>query len=108
MEQNFKIAVPDGCTASIKKQNGYLDALAKESKRWNAEEKRIEDLPRWRAEKGKEYFYILFDGRVEKDADIDYMSDIRCYNAGNYFRTREAAEKVAEQIREILKNSKAE
>ena len=29
------------------------------------------------------------------------------YDFGNYFRTREAAEKVAEQIREIFKNSKA-
>ena len=24
MEQNFKIAVPDGCTASIEQQNGFL------------------------------------------------------------------------------------
>lgn len=30
------------------------------------------------------------------------------YKQGNYFRTREAAERVAEQIREIFKNSKAE
>lgn len=30
------------------------------------------------------------------------------YKSGNYFKTEEAAEKVAEQIREIFKNSKAE
>ncbi len=119
MENNFKIAVPEGCRAEIKQENGFLvvtfepekwepkdgdvcvsdrntififngndgrktalhfalfndgkttyggalngndptgyryateeekqrlfDALAKEGKRWNAEEKRIEDLPR--------------------------------------------------------------
>lgn len=119
MEQNFKISVPEGCTADIKQENGFLvvtfepkewkpkdgdvcvsgrgtififngnsmrktslhcalfkaghitysgalngdnttgyryateeekqrlfDALAKNGKRWNAEEKRIEDLPR--------------------------------------------------------------
>ena len=35
-------------------------------------------------------------------------TDCALYNAGNYFRTREAAEKVAGQIRDIFKNSKAE
>ena len=29
-----------------------FDALAKQGKRWNAEKKQIEDLPRWRAKKG--------------------------------------------------------
>ena len=30
------------------------------------------------------------------------------YTSGNYFKTREAAEKAAKQLREIFKNSKAE
>lgn len=34
--------------------------------------------------------------------------DDKRYNSGNYFKTEKAAEKVAEQIREIFKNSKAE
>lgn len=36
-----------------------------------------------------------------------YKDDER-YNRGNYFKGREAAEKAAEQIREIFKNSKPE
>lgn len=35
-----------------------LDALAKEGKRWNAETKQIEDLPRWRAAHYENYYVI--------------------------------------------------
>lgn len=184
MEQNFKIAVPEGCTASIERQDGFLvisfeqkkeeqwepkdgdicvsnmgtififngkgchktsihfaiflnghttyggslygdntegyryatepekrrlfEGLAKEGKCWNAETKQIEDLPRWRAKKGEEYYYVSSDFDVlfgyENFGEVDY----KAYTFGNYFKTKEAAEKVAEQIREIFKNSKAE
>lgn len=85
-----------------------LDALAKEGKRWNAETKRIEDLPRWRAEKGGFYFYLnsaLVPSMIQ-DFYMDYNDNL--YAFGNYFKTSEAAEKVASQIREIFQNSKAE
>ena len=188
MEQNFKIAVPEGCTADIKQENGFLvvtfepkewepkdgdfiaysfksnnlnigifreqcepgpydlhkdyvtiggnsgeliwgdetfihdymrpateeekqrlfDALAKEGKRWNAEEKRIEDLPRWRANPAEFYFYIDDDFSIGSHSDIRDGADESYYKSGNYFKTREAAEKVADQIREIFKNSEAE
>lgn len=36
-----------------------------------------------------------------------FFDDVR-YESGNYFRTYEAAKKVADQIKEIFKNSKAE
>ena len=85
-----------------------FDALAKEGKRWNAEKKCIEDLPRWRAHYNQTYLYVSLqcDIKVGKEYG-DYIDD-NLYNVGNYFRTREAAEKVAEQIRDIFKNSKAE
>lgn len=180
MEQNFKIAVPDGCTASIKQEEGFVivsfylkkwepkdgdvcvsnkgtififdgnggyktsihaalkecdvyfngelnsdnttgyryateeekkllfDALAKEGKRWNAEEKRIEDFPRWRAKRGRLYYFIAMDSIVLHAEETFNEVDWYRYNFGNYFKTREAAEKVACQIREIFKNSKAE
>ena len=187
MEQNFKIAVPEGCTAYIKQENGFLvvtfepkewkpkdgdvyvtnddgigiynanrdhpegvipcylgltkedvlniwteqytwgfgredtmrpateeekqrlfDALAKEGKRWNAEEKRIEDLPRWRAKMGD--FYFCIEEMLGIGCHAETMDDIdnSFYTSGNYFKTREAAEKVAKQVREIFKESKAE
>ena len=181
MEQNFKIAAPDGCTANIEKKDNFVivtfepekyepkdgdvcvsrkdsififdgngsrktslhfalfkdrgttysgalngdddtgyryateeekqrlfDALAKEGKRWNAEEKRIEDLPRWRALYGDNYYSIGSMLTVDPQTEIGFSTDDKHYYAGNYFKTREAAERAAEKIRKILKESKAE
>lgn len=44
--------------ASEEEKRRLFDALANVGKRWNAEEKRIEDLPRWRANLGDFYFYV--------------------------------------------------
>ena len=85
-----------------------FDALAKAGKRWNAEEKRVEDLPRWRAPYGGYYYYICSDFTIDHQSDVSHHFDDERYSAGNYFRTREAAERVAAQIREIFKNSKTE
>ena len=175
MEQNFKIAVPEGCTAEIKQENGFIvvnfkpdkwepkdgdviafgtkgigifktycstgheeyvafvdklrfgesgwvnhnmrpateeekqrlfDALSKEGKRWNAEEKRIEDLPRWRANLGDFYFYVNETLGVDNHAETKDGIDNSFYTSGNYFKTHEAAEKVAKQIRESLRTRK--
>ena len=182
MEQNFKIAVPEGCTVNIEKKDNFVivslepnnwepkngdviafgnnpdslsigifkmdnydtftsyaticgdilsfyetgwikknirpateeekqrlfDSLARKGNRWNAEEKRIEDLPRWRALYNENYYLIGSELTVDCQSEIGYVVDDNRYNAGNYFKTREAAEKVAKQIREIFKNSKAE
>lgn len=183
MEQNFKIAVPDGCAAKVEQQEGFIivsfelkkwepkdgdivasnkrevvaiyaqtdednggivtyaglsgrhltirtdmgwgyteefrpateeekrllfDALAREGKRWNAEEKRVEDLPRWRALYNENYYVIGSELKVDCQNEIGHVVDDNRYNTGNYFKTREAAEKVAAQIREIFKESKAE
>lgn len=85
-----------------------FDALAKNGKRWNAEKKQIEDLPRWRAGCNKTYLYISSQCNIAGEIECNASIDNYRYNIGNYFRTREAAEKVAGQIRDIFKNSKAE
>lgn len=188
MEQNFKIAVPEGCKSRVEKKDGFLivtfepekwvpkdgdiyalpsggigiydshyklrngtipcycclctdgtfviikpdetrgfgkfdeelrpatddekqrlfDALARKGKRWNPKTKQIEDLPRWRALYGDNYYSIGSMLTVDPQTEIGFSTDDKHYNAGNYFKTREAAEKVAKQIREIFKNSKAE
>jgi hypothetical protein len=84
------------------------EALAKKGKKWNPDKKCIEDLPRWRAENGRFYFYlnsVLVPSMIQ---DFYMNSDDNLYAIGNYFKTSEAAEKVASQIREIFKNSKAD
>ena len=83
-------------------------ALAKKGKRWNAEKKCIEDLPKWRADMNGAYFYISSACNIIKEKECYCYADEERYNVGNYFKTKEAAEKVASQIREIFKNSKAE
>lgn len=101
--------VNDNMRPSTEEEKQYLfDALAKEGKWWNAEEKRIEDLPRWRANLSEFYFYIDDDLSIGSHSDIRDGTDESYYKSGNYFKTREAAEKVACQIRGIFKNSKAE
>lgn len=93
--------------ATEEEKQRLFDALTKEGKRWNAEKKCIEDLPRWRAEEGGGYYSIGMYGVINPN-DVRAASDDKNYEIGNYFKTREAAEHVAKQIREIFKNSKAE
>lgn len=102
-----------------------IDKLAEVNKRWNEEKKCLEDV-RWRAKDGETFYYIdtgllinsmvrcefhsfwkKYDSLEERLKDerfnnVEYM----LWKKGNYFKNREAAEKVAEQIREIFKNSK--
>lgn len=85
-----------------------FNALAEQGKRWNAEKKCIEDLPRWRAQPDEEYYFVDVDCSVADTKEVYFGADKIMHEVGNYFRTREAAEKVAGQIRDIFQNSKAE
>lgn len=85
-----------------------FDALAKEGKMWDAQKKAVVDLPRWRAEIEAKYYCVSNYGEAVGMFDgYDFWDNSR-HSIGNYFKTKEAAERVAEQIREIFKNSKAE
>ena len=94
--------------ATEEERQELLDALSKEGKRWNAEKKCVEDLPRWRAGAGGVYYVVNEHGDVSRTEEKYASYDKWLYDFGNYFRTREAAEKAAKQIREIFKNSKTE
>lgn len=94
--------------ATEKEKKMFHDALKEKGLRWNAEEKRVEKLPRWRAEKEECYYYVSYDLSVSKCTDWREDDDDRSHECGNYFKTMEAAERVAGQVREIFKNSKAE
>ena len=94
--------------ATEKEKKMFHDVLKEKGLRWNAEEKKVEPIPRWRAERFSNYYFVFSDGTVREDMDSTDKNDTARYNTGNYFRTFEAAERVAKQIREIFKNSKAE
>ena len=84
-----------------------IEKLAEVGKRWNPNTKQIEDV-RWRANRLGTYYYVQCDTNVTDSLESNTGFDDLCYKAYNYFKTREAAEKVAEQIRDIFKNSKSE
>ena len=94
--------------ATEEEKEMFHDALKEKGLRWNAEEKKVEPIPRWRAEKNEEYYYVRADAEVEPELENGWSEYNTCYSIGNYFKTREAAERVAKQIREIFKNSKSE
>lgn len=95
--------------ATPEEKVAFLERLEKEcGKRWNAKRKCLEDI-RWRAEEGKIFYYIDNEGNniLPGREDYGFFSTMR-HTANNYFKTREAAQRVADQIKEIFKNSKAE
>ena len=92
--------------ATEREKKILIDQLAKVNKKWNPETKRIEDV-RWRAGMNKPYYYIIGFDNIVSTTDARLACDENRYETNNYFKTREAAEKVAEQIREVFKNSKA-
>lgn len=85
-----------------------LGRLKKEDYIWNPDKKELERLPRWRADKDEVYYFVDTYGDTDYTEEDNCNVDDKRYEMGNYFRTRKAAELVAEQIREIFKNSKAE
>lgn len=101
-------SIENGRYATEQEKSDFLERLEKElHKRWNAETKQLEDI-RWRAEDGKSYYYVGFDFIVRERIDERNLTANENYKNNNYFRTSEAAKKVADQIKEIFKNSKAE
>ena len=89
-----------------------FDALAKEGKMWDAQKKAVVDLPRWRAEKGEGYCMVIVS---PSEVKIFEHEKTDCHSLResfvlkeNQFKTLQSAKKVAEQIREIFKTSKAE
>lgn len=65
---------------------------------WQSERK----PKRWRAEEGEEYWRLTDCGDVENEVDSRDGWDNNCYQFGNYFRTEEEVQQVAEAVRECL------
>lgn len=92
--------------ASESEKQELFNKLAEVGKRWNPETKQLEDV-RWRAKFAEQYFTIR-NMYVIRYKECNTTEDRELYKLGNYFRTPEAAQKVADQIKELFKNSKAE
>lgn len=78
-----------------------FDKMKEQNLQWNAEEKRMETI-RYRADVGKEYYFINSSLEVLK---IDECWSVLCNehnSVGNYFRTKEQAEEAAKRMKEAL------
>lgn len=97
----------EGCRfATLEEKADFLKRLeTEEHLRWNADTKVLEPI-RWRAECNGIYWFIDPHGRGNKTFDVRSNYDNDMYEIGNYFRTEEAAQRVADQIKDIFKNSK--
>lgn len=106
--EGFAINYYNISPASESEKQELFDKLAEVGKRWNPETKQIEDI-RWIPQKNEEFWYInedlipIWDKFLNKNTD--HISRIK---SNNCFKTSKAAKKVADQIKEIFKNSKVE
>lgn len=88
--------------ATEEEKQKLFDLMKAAGFRWNTAEKRVEKV-RWRAEKNETYFTIFSDLSISDTKDLDWESDNRYHNLGNYFRTRGQAKAAAEAIKETLR-----
>ena len=94
--------------ATEEEKKRLFDALYQRRQAMERREEGVREASRWRALYGENYYVIGSELNVDCTDEVGHVVDYNRNKVGNYFRTREAAEKVAEQIREIFKNSKAE
>ena len=62
------------------------------------------DIVRWRANPNGKYFYLPGDGDTAETEDDMSNWDDGAYHIGNYFPTKELAEKFKKQYLELLNN----
>lgn len=60
-------------------------------------------VEKWRANIGNIYYHINRFGECVESADVRVLIDDNLYNSGNYFKTKEEAEEMANKIKELLK-----
>ena len=89
--------------ATEKEKQQLFDLMKEQGLKWNAKEKRIEKI-RWRAEDGKEYYYVGNQGILMVDTEDGVCADENRYEFSNYFRTSEQVEEAAKRVKEVLRN----
>ena len=87
---NFRLATPE-------EAQQLWDALAKQGKRWNPETKEVEPI-RWRAKDDESYYFLDLGFIVVQAYECSHTLDDEHHKVGNYFRTKEQAEKAKAYI----------
>ena len=61
---------------------------------------------RWRAEEDETFYCVTSRGIVLETWETYNEDDNMLFNSGNYFQTKEQAEKVAKEVREVFEKHK--
>lgn len=94
--------------ASESEKQELFDKLAEVGKRWNPDTKQLEDI-RWKPKEGEMYYFIDPVIGILYTTFLNRCSiDRKRIETNNCFKTKEATQRVEDQIKEIFKNSKAE
>lgn len=88
--------------ATEEEKQFLFDKMAEQSLRWNAIEKRLENI-RWRAKEGDSYYYIDSMLQVSMDHENMLGIDDKKFLSYNYFKTKEQAEKASELVKATLR-----
>lgn len=101
--------VEDCRYATEQEKNDFLERIRIVlRKRWNPEKKYLEDI-RWEPRNGEEYWYVnedfvpIWDKFSSKNTYHIFRVKIN-----NCFKTKEATQKAADKMKEVLKGSKSE
>ena len=87
--------------ATEEEKNMLFDALEKQDLRWNAEENKLYFFQK-RLKRYELYFYIGADQRVYQVRDYYMYFDDEMFRCKNYFKTKDEAQKYADEIKDIL------
>lgn len=98
----------DARLANEEEKKRMVDILAKKGYRWNAEKKELEELPRWRADIGEEYFFLNDRMKIDFTKESGSQADTDRYKINNYFKTHFAATGALLNVWKVLKESQAE
>lgn len=91
--------------ATEEEKQELFNKLKEAGKQWNPDTKQLENL-RWVPAEGETFYFVNWNGKVYQDQNYGTSSKLKV-SAGNCFKTEEAAKPYADQIKQILKNSKA-
>lgn len=97
--KNYRHAAPE-------EAQRLWDALAKQGKRWNPETMQVEEIKkdRWRAKMEENYYSLTSSLDIVTSTEDGYNTDNMRYNSGNYFRTKEQAERAKSYIKKAFKD----
>lgn len=76
----------------------YLHSIGKD---WDSENKQLVKW-KWKPKDGEGYYYIFSDGIVHLSTWFNDKVDNSRFSIGNYFKTKEEAEVMAEKIKKLL------